>query len=736
MNEEKMNAEKEKKKGFFTRFSSQFWLVVMFEFFERGAYYGMMSFLSQYFVDSLHFPKEGVGVIKGVIQPLLYFLPIISGAMADRFGYRKMLMVAFALLGGGYFLTSQMTTYSAVFAALVIMGFGAGIFKPLISGTIARITDESNSTQAFGIYYWSINMGAFLFPLVLVPLLKSMNPAYVIIASAVCTAVMIIPTAFFFKEPSKQREVEEKARERDKASLVQTLAYAFEIIYSPIVLLYKLMKKAVAWRIVISLLLVLLLGISLTQYLGQPPASEKFPAIGIKNGDKTLIFTVTRNMQKEDPYLLKARDETPSLIDLIIYKPPYIENFMDKLLTEIEENPDLESVTAEDIKAYIKKSDQKIELIFAANPQESSDFSITETSANQYTISLKDPENYPAYRESLLKELHKIPLLQGITRMDCDRLYKEVNSRSFLLFFVISLLIIGFGIVAFSLKRSQQQAAMPDTYSSGLQVSMLMVPAVIIVLCLLPGINTLGKIVCSVIYFSLMSLFIIDKSDTHKFLDHAKFLLMIVLYSGFWILYFQMFDSVLWYVQAYVDAASVNNAVNSVLGIFGIKINFFFDVEHVTVINALTIIILQLIVSSIVKKKKAMPTMITGIAIGTIGLGMLAISTHIWVFIAGIVVFSIGEMTAHPKFISYIGLIAPTEKKAMYMGYIFLYGVFGSSVGGIVGAKLYVHFVDNLNQPRTLWLVFSSIGVVTIIALLLYNKFLAPKKVEHSAARV
>ena len=76
------------KKGFFTKFSGQFWLVVMFEFFERGAYYGMMSFLSQYFVDSLGFPKEGVGVIKGVIQPLLYFLPIIAGALADRFGYR------------------------------------------------------------------------------------------------------------------------------------------------------------------------------------------------------------------------------------------------------------------------------------------------------------------------------------------------------------------------------------------------------------------------------------------------------------------------------------------------------------------------------------------------------------------------------------------------------------------------------------------------------------------------
>lgn len=120
--------------------------------------------------------------------------------------------------------------------------------------------------------------------------------------------------------------------------------------------------------------------------------------------------------------------------------------------------------------------------------------------------------------------------------------------------------------------------------------------------------------------------------------------------------------------------------------------------------------------------------MIVGIGIATVGMAMLSVSTGIWVFMIGIILFSIGEMTAHPKFISYVGLIAPSDRKAMYMGYLFLYGVFGSSIGGIMGAKLYVHFVDNLNQPKVLWLVFSGIGVITIIALLLYNKFLAPKE--------
>jgi dipeptide/tripeptide permease len=186
-------------------FPKTYWVVILFEFFERGSYYGMMSILSVYMTDQLGFSKEGVGLIKSTIQPLLYFLPIFSGAVADRMGYRRTLMVAFTLLGGGYFLTSQVNEYSAVFFALVIMGFGAGTFKPVVSGTIAKVTDKNNSTLGFGIFYWTINLGAFLFPLILVPMLKAIAWHYVIIASAVCTGAMLIPTIFLFKEPNAPR---------------------------------------------------------------------------------------------------------------------------------------------------------------------------------------------------------------------------------------------------------------------------------------------------------------------------------------------------------------------------------------------------------------------------------------------------------------------------------------------------------------------------------------------------
>lgn len=420
------------KKPGISSFSKNYWVVIMMEFFERGSYYGMMSILSVYMTDQLSFSKESVGVIKSTIQPLLYILPILSGAIGERFGYRKTLIFAFIFLGLGYFLTSQTAEYAMVFGSLIIMAFGAGAFKPMISGTIARETNESNSTLGFGIYYWSINLGAFLFPLILVPYIKNaFGWQYVMMASAIATSVMLIPTFLVFKEPKK-------------------------------------------------------------------------------------------------------------------------------------------------------------------------------------------PENT----------------------------------------------------------------------------------------------KTIGEVLKGAIMV----------------LTDVRFIGLIVIYSGFWILYFQQFDSVLWYVQKDVDATTLNNFINGIFSSVGINLNWKFDVEHVTVINAGTIILLQIFVSNIVKNTKALPTMITGIAMGTVGMAILAIDTNIWVFILGIFIFSIGEMTAHPKYISYVGLIAPEDKKALYLGYAFLYGVIGSFIGGILGANLYVHFVDNLNQPRTLWIIFSLIGFITIIGLLLYNKFFAPKK--------
>jgi dipeptide/tripeptide permease len=422
-----------------------YWMVILMEFFERGAYYGLMSVLSAYLAlavtdGGLGFSKVSIGAIKSTITPLLYFLPILSGALADRYGYRKFLLLAFTCLSAGYFFSGFMTGYGAIFGTLLIMAVGAGFFKPLISATIARTTDQTNSSLGFGIYYWSINLGATIIPLA-VAVIKQYSWPWVFFTSALMTGVMIIPTLFWFKDPPK-------------------------------------------------------------------------------------------------------------------------------------------------------------------------------------------PENT----------------------------------------------------------------------------------------------KPLGRIL----------------KDMVMVLADWRFILLIVLYSlGFWVLYFQMFDSMLWYFHDFMAArmGPVNEMVTALLSVFGYTGKWAFNEAHITVINAGTIICLQLLVSQIVAKRKALPTMITGICIAISGMLLVAFSMNPWLFLLGLVVFSVGEMTLHPKFISYVGLIAPEDKKATYMGYLFLYGVIGSGIGGILGGWAYHYFVELHNAPRTLWLFFCAIGAVSLVGLILYNAFVAHHKPAQPATQ-
>jgi dipeptide/tripeptide permease len=212
-------------------------------------------------------------------------------------------------------------------------------------------------------------------------------------------------------------------------------------------------------------------------------------------------------------------------------------------------------------------------------------------------------------------------------------------------------------------------------------------------------------------------------------LGDARFVLMIVVYSGFWVLYFQNFGSVLWYLRDFVDRAPVSAAVTGWFSAIGLPIRFVFDAEHVTVINAGMIILLQVIVSRIVRDRPALPTMISGMVLGAAGFLCLAISQNPWVFILGIAVFSIGEMTAHPKYYSFVGLVAPQDRKAVYMGYSFLYGILGSLLGSNIGAFLYERMMKPVigspeagPRARLFWLLFAALDVVAVFGLIMFNR--------------
>jgi dipeptide/tripeptide permease len=196
-----MNEEVKKKNILFT-FPRTFWTANLMELFERAAYYGLNSVLAVYLADELFFEKQAIGLLQGFVYALTYILPIAGGALADRLGYRKMLLMAFSLLTIGYFAAGNFDAYGLIFLFLLIMATGSGLFKPIITGTVARTTTEENSGFGFGVYYWSINLGAFLAPF-WVSYVKGFSWRYVFISSAVWCFLMLLPTIFLYKDPEK-----------------------------------------------------------------------------------------------------------------------------------------------------------------------------------------------------------------------------------------------------------------------------------------------------------------------------------------------------------------------------------------------------------------------------------------------------------------------------------------------------------------------------------------------------
>ncbi len=729
------------------KFPPVFWMVILFEFFERGSYYGMMSVLAVYFTDILSFSKEGAGVILGVIQPILYFLPIVAGALADRFGYRKALTVAFSLLGTGYFLTSQATGYTTVFLALVVMALGAGTFKPIISGTIARSTNEDNSSVAFGIYYWTINLGAFLFPLILVPLLKhNLGWNWIFVASAVGTGAMLIPTLLFFKEPAKEPAEGEKPDSDESGAedgaghdepssaskaprgLLDTLASAFEIIYSPLVLLVGAAKRSKMGKVALASVLLMALAAGGGSYVHRPAHVIKVTSIRHRidsaAGPKEITVQLHRDRTKRMPFVVETKTAKNGNkgLSLVLYRPDMSQAELSSLRSRLSQEFGV-GLSDEQVRTLVDASARTVTLEVAVHRSSRSRVELHWLSKRVARLDWYGGSVDAKGLDGIMAALGSQVRLAALDRRQVRKALDAASQRGMGLVFVALLLLVGTLILLI------KDRVAPGGARIG--VGLVVFAVLLAALWLLPDVSTFSRGVCSVLAVTVLSLWLMDTGETDRYKDHGKFLLLIVIYSGFWVLYFQMFGTVLWYVKAYVDASSLDRAVSSVLGFFGAS-NWHFDVEHVTVINAGTIILLQLLVSRIVEKRSALPTMIAGITVATLGMSLLAVSPSIWVFMAGIVLFSIGEMTAHPKFISYVGLTAPKDKVAMYMGYVFLYGVIGSSVGSILGSNLYVHFVDHRDSPRTLWLLFAAIGLATIAGLALYGR-LTTRKTPQSA---
>lgn len=201
---------------------ANFWYANFMEIFERLAFFGVRAIAPLYLVRKAD--ENGLGLTytdKGDIYMwwalIQCLVPMISGGFTDRYGYRKSLVVAFAINIVGYLGMAQsrpiaeMLTargwdhagYWVFLAAACLIGLGTAIFKPPVHGTIAKTTDEKTSSMGWGVFYWVVNIGGALAPMCAAQLRGEINWHYVFYGAAIVTAFNFLPLFILYREPAR-----------------------------------------------------------------------------------------------------------------------------------------------------------------------------------------------------------------------------------------------------------------------------------------------------------------------------------------------------------------------------------------------------------------------------------------------------------------------------------------------------------------------------------------------------
>jgi len=181
-----------------------FWVANTIEILERFAYYGVYFGFGIY-MASLGYSRDQLGVVQSFFLLLSYGIPVISGTFADRYGFKKVLIVAYLAYLPSILLLMLTRSFSGIALTMLSIGLAAGIFKPLIAGTVRAVTDGTNKSLGFGIFYQMVNVGGSFGPMVMGNL-RAISWNHAFVAGAVCVSLMLLITVFFYREPPREIE--------------------------------------------------------------------------------------------------------------------------------------------------------------------------------------------------------------------------------------------------------------------------------------------------------------------------------------------------------------------------------------------------------------------------------------------------------------------------------------------------------------------------------------------------
>jgi POT family proton-dependent oligopeptide transporter len=188
----------------------------------------------------------------------------------------------------------------------------------------------------------------------------------------------------------------------------------------------------------------------------------------------------------------------------------------------------------------------------------------------------------------------------------------------------------------------------------------------------------------------------------------SRFMWFLIIFSGYWIVYWQEFLTLPLYVHDYINPKA--------------------DTSFMLGTGPIMVISLTLAIGVLTQKVLAFRAVTLGTLVSAVAWIPLVVHPSVpmaYIALAGV---ALGEIILSPRYYEYVSRLAPPGQQGTYLGFAFMPIGIGSLVGGWFGGKLINHFGEVKHQPQQMWVVITGVGVLTALLLWIYDRTLTPKE--------
>ena len=197
-------------------------------------------------------------------------------------------------------------------------------------------------------------------------------------------------------------------------------------------------------------------------------------------------------------------------------------------------------------------------------------------------------------------------------------------------------------------------------------------------------------------------------------LTNPRFMTFLLIFTGYWIVYWQEFITLPLYVHQYVNPE--------------------IDTERLLATGPIIVILFTVVITLLMQKVPALTAITLGTLITALGWIVLIVLPTGLGAVLTLIAIALGEIIMSPRYYEYISRLAPSGQQGTYMGFAFLPLGIGSLIGGKFGGFLLHYYGEVKQQPSRMWWVMVGIGVLTAILLLVYDRLVLSKPAVGTAA--